>query len=261
MEATGRISDVRKSIQADILSEADRIQYFAKERDVILRLFGGVGVWFSSPSATKPQYARSYNDLDFVGLRRQSREIERLFSDLGYSPKEVFNKLQGDSRLMFLDDKNGRRIDVFLDKFVMCHEFDLRDRLVLAERTIPLSDLLMTKLQIVEINKKDILDVTMLVLDNPLFEGKSPSSAGLDLSRITSYTSADWGIYKTLTMNVAKTVQILPELHLSDEERNVVLERLGRITNAIESAPKSFSWKMRAKIGERKRWYELPESI
>ncbi len=251
---------MQKMIQADIFLEADRILYFSRKREVILRLFGGVGVWFSSPSATKPQYARSYNDLDFVGLRKQSRDIENLFLDLGYRPKELFNKLQGDSRLMFLDDNNNRRIDIFLDKFVMCHEFDLRDRLALSERTIPLSDLLMTKLQIVEINKKDIMDVAILVLDNPLFESKNPGSLGIDLSRIISYTSADWGIYKTLTANIVKIVQILPELPFSAEEKNSVWERLSRITNAIESGPKSFSWKMRAKVGERKRWYELPES-
>ena len=260
MEATERISEVRKVIQADIFLEADRILYFAKERKVILRLFGGVGVWFSSPSAAKAQYARSYNDLDFVGLRKQSSDIENLFSDLGYRPKELFNKLQGDLRLMFLDDKNDRRIDIFLDKFVMCHEFDLRDRLALGERTIPLSDLLMTKLQIVEINNKDIMDATLLVLDNPLLEGKKPDSVGIDLSRIIGYTSGNWGVYKTLTTNVMKIVQILSKLPFSAEEKIVVLERLSRITNAIESAPKSLSWKMRAKVGERKRWYELPES-
>lgn len=260
MATTNEEARVHKLIQPDIFLEADRILYFAKERNIILRLFGGVGVWFNSPSAAKAQYVRPYNDLDFVGLRRQSKDIETLFTDLGYKPKELFNKLQGDTRLMFLDDRNNRRIDIFLDKFTMCHEFDLRDRLVLAERTIPTSDLLMTKLQIVEINKKDIMDAVLLVIDNPLVEGKSAVIGSVDVSRIVSFTSVDWGIYKTVKTNLEKIIQILPELSLSRQEENLASERLSRLVSVIESSPKSFAWKMRAKVGEKKRWYELPES-
>ena len=93
----------QKLPQAEIFLEAENILQSAAERKVTLRLLGGVGVWFVAPSASKVGYSRTYNDIDFVGLRKQSHQIEKLFSDMGYKPREMFNKLQGDSRLMFTE--------------------------------------------------------------------------------------------------------------------------------------------------------------
>ena len=142
----------------------------------------------------------------------------------------------------------------------MCHEFDLRERLRLSERALPRSDLLITKLQIIEINKKDIMDAALLTLDTPLFEGNTTRAEEIEVSRIISYTSDDWGIYKTLTSNIEKMIQLLPELPFTKEEKDTICEKLSRLFSVIESSPKSFAWRMRAKVGERKRWYELPES-
>ena len=37
------------------------------------------------------------------------------------------------------------------------------------------------------------------------------------------------------------------------------IEQLAVLSKATETAPKSFRWKARAKVGERVRWYEVPE--
>ena len=243
--------------QSEIFLEAERILHFAKENKVILRLLGGVGVWFVAPSASRVGYARSYNDIDFIGLRKESQKIERLFTDMSYKPREMFNKLNGDARLMFTDEKSGRRIDIFLDKFVMCHKFDLKDRLHLSERSLTPADLLLTKLQIVEINKKDILDVVALLVDIPV----SSNHSEIQKERIIAFTSSDWGIYKTVSQNLEKTKLLLPELDLPDGESNQIMERLAHLKKAIEESPKSMSWKMRAKVGDKVKWYELPESV
>ena len=145
MESVKELKIDHKLPQAEIFLEADKILRFAAESNVLLRLLGGVGVWFVAPSATKLGYARKYNDIDFVGLRRQSHKIEKLFLEMGYKPREMFNKFQGDTRLMFTNKGDGRRIDIFLDKFIMCHEFDLKDRLEHTERSLTPADLLLTK--------------------------------------------------------------------------------------------------------------------
>ncbi|MDG6999563.1 MAG: hypothetical protein JRN15_10655 [Nitrososphaerota archaeon] len=247
-------------IQPNVFLEADRILHFAREQKIIIRLLGGVGVWFSSPSASKPTYARHYHDLDFVGLRKQGRNIEALFENLGYKTKGLFNKLQGDTRLLFIDEKNGRRIDIFLDKFVMCHEFDFKDRLELRDRALSPADLLVTKLQIVEINKKDITDLIALILDNSLSDEKNPKGSVIEKQRIVSLASNDWGVWKTLTMNIDKILAMLPELNVPETDQKIVGQRLVELKSAIDASPKSFSWKMRAKVGDKVKWYVLPES-
>jgi hypothetical protein len=245
----------QKLPQAETFLEADKILRFAAERNVTLRLLGGVGVWFAAPSALKVGYARKYNDIDFVGLRKQSHLIEKPFLDMEYNPREIFNKLHGDTRLMFTGKQDGRRIDIFLDKFIMCHEFDLKDRLGLCERSLTPADLLLTKLQVVEINKKDIQDVAALLVDFPV----SDKLQEIQKERIVQYTSSNWGIYKTLTVNLDKVRSILPELALPEKESQVIIGRIDEIRKAMEDSPKTLAWKMRAKVGEKVKWYELPE--
>ena len=256
LEIAEKLKTDQKHPQADIFIEAEKILHFAQQSKVTLRLLGGVGVWFIAPSASKLGYSRKYNDIDFVGLRKQSHKIEKLFVDLGYKPREMFNKLQGDTRLMFTNEKIGRRIDIFLDKFVMCHEFDLKERLQLLDKTLAPADLLLTKLQIVEINKKDILDVVALLADIPLSDKQNE----IDKKRIISFTSSDWGIYKTISQNLERTKGILPELGLPDEEKQQITEKLAELRKSIEEAPKTLGWKMRSKVGDKVKWYELPEA-
>jgi hypothetical protein len=245
--------------QADIILEAERILYFASERAIVLRLLGGLGVWFSAPSAGKPEYAREYHDLDFMGYRKQASKIEKFFTELGYTPRELFNKLHGSMRLMFFDTNNDRRVDIFLDGFTMCHKFDFKDSLELCERTLQPSDLLITKLQIYEINRKDITDVIALILDTPVTDEIS-SKRRIDTTRIADLCSDDWGTYRTVTMNIEKIFVMLDELGIPKEDARIIREKLLIIRKKIEDVPKSFRWKMRAKVGERVRWYELPES-
>lgn len=243
----------------DVIREAERILHFSSEQRLTLRLLGGLGVWFSAPSAVKPEYARNYHDLDFIGHRKQATKVGQFFVEMGYAPRELFNKLQAGTRLMFNDMKNGRRVDIFLDEFAMCHKFDFKDRLELCEKTLPPCDLLITKLQIFEINKKDVMDIVTLVLDTPV-TAPYKTQRHLDVQRIVEVCSEDWGIYKTITMNVERTVQMLPELGVPSADVSAVRDKLSIIRNEVEAAPKSFRWKLRAKMGEKVKWYELPES-
>jgi hypothetical protein len=153
-----------------ISDESKRILDEARERRIVLRLFGGVAVKYHCPSATHRALQRSYPDLDFFGRGKQGREIRKLFLDLGYEPNQRFNALHGATRLIFEDAKNQRVVDIFLDIFRMCHTLHLGDRLALDDYTIPISDLLLTKLQVVEINEKDIRDLIAILRDHDVVE-------------------------------------------------------------------------------------------
>jgi len=209
------------------------------------------------PAASKPPLSRSYVDIDVIGHQKETAKIKQLFTELGYRPRERFNALQG-SRLIFNDIKNQRRVDVFLDVFQMCHKFDFKDRMGLEPRTLPVSDLLATKLQIVEMTAKDIKDILALLLDHDVSAGEVPDS--INVTYIAKLCADDWGIYRTLTMNLAKLAGYASATGLDDEQKKRVSARAESITSSIEKMPKSMGWKMRARVGDRKRWYELPEA-
>jgi len=209
------------------------------------------------PSASKPPFSRHYVDIDLFGRRKETAKINLLFRDLGYKPRERFNALHG-SRLIFNDLKNMRRVDVFLDVFQMCHRFDFRDRLGLEPKTITISDLLSTKLQIVEMNEKDIKDILVLLLDHEVSAEETPD--GINASYLAKLCAEDWGIYRTFTTNLDRIPEFVGRLSLDDGRRGLIVGRAESIRKEIEGAPKSMGWKMRATVGDRKRWYELPEA-
>jgi len=241
----------------DIIQEAERIVKTAEKNGITLRLFGGIAVRVHCPSATHRQLARKYADIDFMGLRKQSRDLKKLFIDLGYAPRDVFNALQGDTRLIFNDIENGRRIDIFLDVFEMCHRFDLRDRLLIEKYTIPLADLLATKLQVVEITEREYRDIIALFHDHDIVDSDVPETInGQYLARLCA---RDWGVYKTFMVTLSNVLSALSQYQLDAKDQQIVRKRLQDLQTRIENEPKSTRWKIRANIGEKVRWYELPE--
>jgi len=237
--------------------EAARILTGAEAKGVTLRLLGGMAVNFRCPSASKPPLSRRYVDIDVIGRRKETSKINQLFKDLGYKPRERFNALHG-SRLIFNDLKNQRRVDVFLDVFEMCHKFDFRDRLGLEPKTISLSDLFSTKLQIIEINQKDVKDMFALLIDHEVVAEETQDK--INAAYIAKLCADDWGIYKTFTTNLSKLGSFTDGLGLDEGQRKLIAERTEALQRAIEGAPKSMGWRMRAAVGERRRWYELPEA-
>ncbi len=223
-----------------------------------MRLFGGLAIRFRSPSATYRLLKRDYADIDFMGLRKQGKEIRKLFPNLGYAPREIFNALQGDRRLIFQDIENQLRIDVFLDIFEMCHRFDFRDRLSLDKTTIPLADLLATKLQVVEMTEREYKDMIALLSDHDIGDTDAPEV--INGKYLAQLCAEDWGIYKTLTTNITKVLNAITQFDLDTTDKKMVQDRLENLLNMIETLPKSIKWKARARIGEKVRWYELPEA-
>lgn len=243
----------------DILKEAGRIISSFESQGITLRLLGGTAIGFRCPSAKRPSVSRKYPDIDLAGFKKQSRQIRELFPKLGYNPNEMFNALRGGGRLMFFDLGKERRIDIFLDYFDMCHKIDLRDRLRVEPLTLPLADLLATKLQIFKTNEKDFKDIIAMLLDYDVVE--SDKSDAINGKRLAKLSADDWGIYKTFTIVIDKTLAMLDSVDLTPEDKEVVKKRLSRISELIETEPKSLNWKMRARVGEKVRWYMTPDDM
>ncbi len=247
-----------RSPEKDVVQEAEKIMEEAESRKVTLRLLGGIAFRLRSTSSLHENLKRNYLDIDFIGLRKQSKEIKRLFADLGYAPREIFNTMNGHDRLIFNDIGNERRVDIFLNVFEMCHKFDFSNRLKLDKLTLPLADLLLTKLQVYEITEREYRDVTSLLKDYPL--SNKDDAEAINSRYIAELCSNDWGLYRTVTLNLERIDSALPGFSLDSIDVQAIKGKIDELRTAIENQPKSFRWKVRAKVGEKVKWYELPEA-
>ena len=242
----------------DVREEGLRVVRAAIDAGLPVRLVGGVAFWARCPSAALPALARSYGDIDIVSLSRSRREITDFLEQQGYVADQRFNALHGAQRLYFADPAHDRPLDVILDRFSMCHAMDLRDRLDVEPLSIPLAELMLTKLQVVQLTDKDIRDLIALLIDHDV---QGPPPGTVDLDRITRLLGADWGFEHTVTRNLAHLRDALPRFDIGDDRRATVAARIDSVVAALANGHKTTGWKARRLVGERVRWYEQPEEI
>jgi len=241
----------------DIHEETKRILSLAEERRVVLRLLGGMAIRFHCPSAEAGPLARRYVDVDLVGHAKQSKQIKALFLDLGYTARDRFNAMHGDTRLIFNDLEHQRRADIFLDVFKMCHQFNFKDRLEIEPYTLSLADLVATKLQVVQMTEREYKDLMCLLLDHAVGTEDVPETVnGAHLARLAS---DDWGIYMTFKQTIHNLLAAVDGYGLSSEQQQLIKDHAQLILTMIEETPKGMGWKLRARVGEKVPWYELPE--
>ena len=246
------MSDASQTLDS-VAEEGARLAAAARDEGLTLRLLGGVAVWCHCPSARVPPLNRAYGDADFVAHASERKRITPFMEAHGYEADRMFNALHGASRLNFHDPGRDRPIDVLLDHFAMAHELDLRDSVSPDGLTISLADLLMTKLQVVNINEKDVRDLLALLIDHGLGDGD------IDLARIRDATRNDWGLEHTMHRSLGTLGETVGDFGLTPEQSAAVTERIAELSRALDAAPKGARWKMRARVGERVKWYEEPE--
>lgn len=248
-----------RSPLADIAAEARAVLDGCVANGVSARLIGGLAVAMHQHLPTPTELRRSYGDIDIVIGRKDGRGVKTALTSLGYEPNERFNALRGDRRMLFYDTANGRQIDVFVGSFAMCHALDLSGRLTLAPDTLSVADLVLTKLQIVQINAKDLVDAAQLLRNHELGRGDSGRDE-VSLDRLCAITSGDWGWYTTVSDNLAKLCSFAEDA-LASSDAAVVVSRAEAVQRAIDEPGKSLRWKARARIGRHAPWYELPEEV
>jgi hypothetical protein len=267
----GEPSDAR-TLQ-DPLEEALRVVDLADRRGLIVRLMGGMAIRAHAP-AWPARTRRVEVDLDFATRGRDRAAFYELLSSEGYTPDKRHNALFGGKQAYFVDVPRNRPVDVLVDSLEMCHRMEFGDRLSKSSPTLPLAELLLSKLQVVKINRKDVLDALVLLAEHPLGpdDGAPDSRHGLgtiNVPRILSFTSNDWGWWRTVTGNLDKldqylAVELTPEDLDLNNGRAVLFDPVAQIANlrtAINDAPKSTRWKLRSKVGERQTWYQDPEEM
>jgi hypothetical protein len=265
-------TDVGRTLE-DPLAEALRIVDAANGRGLLVRLMGGMAVRAHAPDWTHRTRRREV-DLDFATRSKDRAAVFKLLEAEGYTPDKRHNAMFGGSQAYFVDVARNRPVDVLVDKLEMCHRIDFDGRLERSNPTLPVADLLLSKLQIVKLNKKDLLDALILLAEHPLAEddGAPDTRSGqgtISVPRILSHTSNDWGWWRTVTGNLDKLEQYLAtDFQPQDLDvgggRSAMLdpgEQIRALRAAIEGASKSTRWKLRARVGERAPWYQEPEEV
>jgi hypothetical protein len=227
----------------------------ARESGVTLRLLGAVAFARRSPNHAylRERLGRHFTDIDFAAYGRDAERVRTLLKDAGYrDDPHVYVASEG-SRLVAEHQGIGMHVDVFLDKLEFCHTVRWEDRLEIDHETIPLAELLLQKMQIVQINEKDLIDTITLLLEFPLGDSDTDT---INVERVAHVCGRDWGWWRTLTMNLDKVRQMAEHYEeLTGEEKRRVADQVGQALDRIEAEPKSMSWKLRAKVGDRKKWY------
>jgi len=246
----------------ELMKEALSIVEEAKKNKVTLRMLGAIAF---RTHCHKHEFlydalAREISDIDFVGHAEDIEKIEKILKDFNYeSPKGMLGGLTHPDRLIFYNPSRKITVDVFLDQLSMCHIIDFKSRLEVDYPTIPLAELLLEKMQIVKINEKDLKDTVILFLEHDLGSGDNEV---INEKLISSLLSDDWGFYYTVTTNLKKVINYLSTTKIITEPQKELIEyRIGRLVQAIESHPKSFKWKMRARLGNKKKWYADVEEV
>jgi hypothetical protein len=244
----------------EFVSEAKAVIQAANERGLHLRLLGALAVIEQCPNGVwlLEKTNRILTDLDFMGYDRELREVEAMFQELGYEVlggRGVTMDVWVGRRIFHDPSGSRRRVDVFLDRLDFCHPIELKGRLEMDPVTIPLTDILLEKLQIVEINEKDLKDLVVLLLEHPVADEEVPGS--FDASYVVDMLSKDWGFFYTVSLNLDRIRRYMGTIpDLAEQQRATVSGRIDELWRRVEDAPKTLKWKLRARVGPSRRWYQ-----
>lgn len=262
MSATGESDEIARS--EAVLAEADELMRIAAERSLTIRLTGSLAIRAHCPGRVPLLRAlgrRPYRDIDLMAYSKQKRGIASMLEERDYVLDPAIRMAQefGIKRFVYENPADGLKVDVFFDQLVMAHTIQFNGRLELGNQAVDLTDLLLTKLQIHEFTENDLIDCVVLLAEHEVGQVGTDVISG---DYIADIMRKDWGFCYTAQANlknIAEGVQQYPVLPI--EVGALVRARVGQLTDMIERAPKTQRWKLRARIGERVRWYEQVEDV
>jgi hypothetical protein len=241
------------------LEEARRLTDLAQKQGLVIRVMGPIALHYYFPEYVdlyrkmERLGERVFTDIDYAAYGKQRAKLVPFFGAQGYDFDKDTMMYFGQVRHIYFGDKIPM-IDVFYDKLDMNHLVDYRGRLEIHPHCVSLTDLLLQKLQIVQINDKDLKDAMLLLLAGQLSDA---DESGINLRYLAKRMADDWGFYHTSTTNLGRVKTAMQKVAvLTDEMRKTIAEKADRITAAIENEPKSFGWKLRARTGTGKIWYK-----
>jgi hypothetical protein len=240
------------------LEEARRLTDEAQKQGIVLRVMGPIALHFYFPEHVdlyrrmERLGERVFTDIDYAAYSKHRGKIVPFFEKQHYEIERRSAMLSGGERHIFFSPVIPM-IDVFYDRLNYNHPIDYRGRLEIHPHCVSLTDLLLQKLQIVQINDKDLKDGMLLLLAAKVGES---DTGMMNAKYVAKLMADDWGFYYTSTTNLGKVKAAAEGVKaLTTEQRTVIGQKADQLLEAIEKAPKSGKWKSREKIGTKKPWY------
>ena len=250
------------------LNEARALVEKASSQRIVLRILGALAVRIHTPDFVSLHQSlgrlggeTEFTDIDVMGYGNGSDKLEPFFKSCGFNPDPRVRRTPAiwAYRQMYIEPKGQFHVDVFFDALEMSHTIDFRKRLEIDYPTISLADLFLEKMQIHHINEKDIKDTIVLIRGHSFVDGDKDT---INQEYIAKLLSDDWGFTHTVTMNLNKTKSLMEGYNIPQADKDDVVEKIDGLIARIETEPKSTRFKLRARVGEKKKWYnDVDETI
>jgi hypothetical protein len=242
-------------------NELKRILQASDEAGILLRVIGSLAFQMHCQQFGYLQAAmgRAYTDIDFGAYSKQSKQIQEMMARLGYvENREVYIASEGE-RAIYDKPNAGLHVDIFYEKLDFCHAIYWEGRLEVDSPTIPLTELLLEKMQIVQINEKDIIDTIMLLLEHPLGEVDKET---INIKLAAQLCAKEWGLWRTTSMNLKKVKQLAHSYsQLTAEQKTKIESQVDQILERLDNEPKPMAWRIRARVGDRVKWYKEVDEV
>ncbi len=266
--------------EEEFVQEAKNLIEKAQNENVILRILGALAIYIHSEHSPRcielhkglerlGKGKPMFTDLDLMGYKKQRKEIKKFFIEkMKYIPDRYINALFGGKRNIYYHPQGAFYVDVFFSKLMFSHDVEFgekpgKGRLELDFPTITLTDLVLEKTQIHQINLKDIVDLIVLFLGHDVFDKDEKEL--INGKYIAQILADDWGFWYDATNNLEKvksfTQQFVEQKKLEEEEGKIIASRVDKLLQMIENEPKTKKWQKRAKKGTKKIWYRQVEEV
>ncbi len=241
--------------------EAIELVTGAAHEGVTLRVVGSTGIRMHCAAAAHAMQARGRvaKDIDLIVPGKQRRGMRRFLEARGYViDRDLLVAMEG-RRYSFANPATDIDIDVFVEQLEFNHTIDVRKRTGRHNITISLEDLLLAKLQIVNLTPNDLVDLSVLFSSHPV-EVSDAGDEAIDASYIAGCLAGDWGFHHTAVRNLGRLREWLADrgdaVDTPANPAGTLPERLGTLERAIDVAPKTIAWRVRGRLGERVQWWE-----
>jgi hypothetical protein len=250
---------------ASLQDEAVALVQDAATTGITLRVVGSAGIRLhcTEPGRVMDAVGRPAKDLDFVVPSEHRKGLRRFLESRGYVvDRDLLVAMEG-TRYAFRHDTTEVEVDVFVERLDFCHRIEVRDRMSIHALTLPIEELLLQKLQIVKLTVTDLMDLAIVLATHRVGDAAGVDAGrddeALDARHIARLLARDWGFHHTASANLAKladsegpgrTVDLGPEASAR------VHDGIAILLGAVDAEPKTLSWRVRDKVGERRQWWQ-----
>ncbi len=238
--------------------EAVALVSTAVQQGVTMRVVGSAGIRLhcAGPTARMDELGRAAKDIDLVVPKQDRKAMRRFLEDRGYvADRQLLVSMEG-RRYSFAHPDTSVELDVFVERLEFNHTIEVKGRLDVHDVTVPLEELLLGKLQIVDLKRNDYIDLAVLLSTHDVAM-TGGSTENVSAERVSLLLAKDWGFHHTVTRNLDRLRSAMgTEVDLGAQGNELVRRRADTLTSAIDEAPKSMGWRVRAGIGERVQWWQ-----